>query len=1075
MKKRLTMLLVGLFACVGVSLAQTQVKGTVVSDEDGQPVIGAAVRVVGTNVGTVTDSDGKFSVTCPQGKKTLSISYVGMEPIEVGARANMRIILKNDSRNLDEIIVVAYGTAKKSAFTGSAAVVGSEELSKKVTTNVTDALVGSVAGLQLRGQSGQPGSDNSGINIRGIASMYAATDPLVIVDGAPYPGNLSSIPSEDIESVSVLKDAASAALYGARGAAGVIIITTKDGKNREAEISVDMKWGANSRAVQDYDVISDPGQYYEAYYSQLYNKYFYGDGLTADAANLRANTTMLNQLQYNCYQLPDGENLIGLNGKLNPNATLGRTYTRNGETYYMTADDWQDAAYKTGLRQEYNVSAKGATDRSSFYLSMGYLNEEGVIDRSNYERISARIKADYQAKSWLKLGVNAQYVNAETKSNPNLSDEMNSTNLMYFTSSIAPIYPIYIRMKDADGNVYIKKDQYGHEAYDYGLPSGYGYSRPFLSTGNPLGSNRYNDVKSGFNQINASAFANVIFTDWLKLNITSTVIYGITDYSNYQNCFEGPKVGVNGELTKSNSSSTRTNNVQTLMFNKSFGKHNVDAMFGHEYYTSKAGYLAAVAEGGFSPDIKEIYAFAYRKDATSYIAQYNVEGWFGRAQYNFDDKYFGSFSYRRDASSRFAKENRWGNFWSLGAAWLVNKESFFNVGWVDELKVKASIGQQGNDAIGDYAFTDLYVLSKASNTLMSPTFYRKGNPEITWETTTNMNIGVEFSLLKRRITGSLDFYTKKTTDLLFWLSLPESQGTRGYYGNIGDIRNSGVELQLTGAIIRTRDIDWSVTANLSHNATKILKLPEQKIQQYGGFKESNEAKNFQYWYRENGPLYNAFLPDYAGVNEKGEALYWVDEAIDGNTTTPGVQPGKNHDYTTTNIEEASYYEQGSLLPKVFGGFSTSFRYKSFDFSATFDYQLGGKVYDQMYATLMAPAVSGNDAGSAIHKDVLKSWTPNNTSSDIPRWQYGDKYTTAKSNRFLTSASYLNFQSFMIGYTLPKGIIPIVSKVRFYCVGENLCFWSARKGLDPRYSYDGNGYTGVYSPTRNISGGIQVTF
>ena len=1075
MEKRLTMILAGLFLCVGMALAQTAVKGTVVSQEDGQPIVGATVHVPGTQVGAVTDANGQFKLTVPAGKKMLRVSYVGMEPQDVVVKANMRVVLKNDSQQLDEVMVVAFGTAKKSAFTGSAAVVDAKDLSKKVTTNVADALVGSVPGLQLRGQSGQPGSSSSGINIRGIASMYAGTDPLVIVDGSPYPGNLSSIPTDDIESVSVLKDAASSALYGARGAAGVIIITTKKGRTREAEISVDMKWGANSRAIQEYDVIKDPGQYYEAYYSQLYNKYFYADGMSAANANTKANSTMLQQLAYNCYTVPEGQLLIGADGKLNPAATLGRTYERNGEKYYMTADDWNDAAYKNALRQEYNVSAKGMTDRSSFYMSLGYLNEDGIIDRSSYERISGRIKADYQAKKWLKLGVNAQYVNSLMKSNPNLSSSTNSTNLMYFTSSIAPIYPIYIRQVDEDGNIYIKKDQYGHEAYDYGLPSGYGVTRPFLSTGNPLGNNRYNDVKTGFNQINASVFADVIFTDWLKFNATSTIIYGINDYTNYQNCYEGPKVGVNGELTKSNTSSTRTNNVQTLVFNKSFGNHNVDAMLGHEYYKSKGGYLAAIAEGGFSPAIEEIDAFAYKKDGSSYTSYYNVEGWFGRAQYNYAERYFASLSYRRDASSRFAKENRWGNFWSIGAAWLINKESFFDVDWVDELKLKASIGQQGNDNIGSYAYIDLYSLSKSSNTQMSPTFSLKGNKDITWETTTNLNVGLEFSLFKSRLTGSLDFYSKKTADLLFWLSLPESQGTRGYYSNIGDIRNNGFELTLTGAIIRTKDIDWTVTANLSHNSTKVLKLPEQKTAQYGGFKDSNPAKNFQYWYREGGPLYNAFLPDYAGVNEQGEALYWVDAAIDGNTTTPGVQPGKNHDYTTTDFTKASYYEQGSLLPKVFGGFSTSFRYKGFDATATFDYQLGGKVYDQMYASLMAPCVSGGDAGSAIHKDIFNAWSPNNTSSNIPRWQYGDDYTAAKSNRFLTSAKYLNFQSFTIGYSLPKGLIPLVANVRFYCVGENLCFWSARKGLDPRYSYDGNGYTGTYSPTRNISGGIQVTF
>ena len=1074
MEKRLMTFIACLFLSLGMALAQTQVSGTITSSEDGSPVIGASIKVAGTQTGTITDVDGNFSLAAPANAK-LEISYIGMISKTVKAAKNMKIVLDPDNHALDEVMVVAFGTAKKSAFTGSAAVVGSEELSKKISTNVTDALVGSVPGLQLRGASGQPGSDNNGVNIRGIASMYAATDPLVIVDGAPYPGNLSSIPTDDIESVTVLKDAASAALYGARGAAGVILITTKNGKNKEAEVSIDMKWGSNSRAVPEYDVIKDPGQYYEAYYAQLYNNYYYGQGMSAANANLKANSSMLSQLAYNAYTVPENEQLIGTNGKLNPNATLGRTYELNGEKYYMTADDWNKAAYKDALRQDYNISIKGATDRSSYYTSLGYLSDDGVIANSSYERISARLKADYQAKKWLKVGVNAQYVHSTTQSNPNLSDETNSTNLMYFVSSIAPIYPIYVRTIDANGNVAIKKDSYGHDMYDYGLPKNYGVTRPFLSTGNPLGSNRYNKVEKGINQMNGSVFADIKITDWLKFNATSTVIYGMEDFSDYENAYEGSKAGVNGQLTKYNKADLRTNNTQTLTFMKNFGKHNVDVLLGHEYYKLTRKYLNAQGEGGFSPSITELNAFANKKDNGSYKLNYNVEGFFGRAQYNYDDKYFASASYRRDASSRFAKENRWGNFWSLGGAWLITKEKWFNAPFVDELKVKASIGQQGNDNIGDWAYTDLYKVSKASNTLMSPSFYRMGNKDITWETTTNLNLGVEFSFLKHRLMGSFDFYSKKTTDLLFWLSIPESQGSRGYYTNIGDMRNTGIELVLTGVLVRTKDIDWSITANMSHNATKVLKLPTMKTEQYGGFSESNTGKTYQYWYREGGPMYNAYLPSYAGVNEKGEALYWVDEKIDGNATTTGAQPGKSKDYTTTDYNKASYYEQGSLLPKVFGGLSTSFRYKGFDLSATFDYQIGGKVYDIQYATLMAPAQSGNDAGHAIHKDYIKSWNPNNTSSNIPRWQYGDLYSTAKSDRFLTNADYFNFQSFTVGYTLPKGLIPMVSKIRVYCAGENLCFWSARKGLDPRYSYEGSGYTSVYSPTRNISGGIQVTF
>ena len=1053
-----------LFLSIGMALAQTQVSGTVTSSEDGSPVIGASIKVVGTNTGTVTNIDGNFSLNVSANAK-LEVSYIGMVTKTVKAAKNMKIVLDSDNQSLDEVMVVAYGTAKKSAFTGSAAVVGSEELSKKVTTNVADALVGSVSGLQMRGSSGQPGASQGSINIRGIASMYAATDPLVIVDGAPYSASLSNIPTDDIESVTVLKDAASAALYGARGAAGVIIVTTKKGANKEGKINVDMKWGVNSRAVPEYDVITDPGQYYEAVYSEFYNKYYYSDGMSANAANVKANTTMLNKLAYNVYSYPTGEQLIGLDGKLNPNATLGRMVTAaNGQSYYLTPDDWSDAVFQNSLRQEYNVNASGGTERSSYYASLGYLNDEGIIKNSSFERITARLKADYQIKKWLKLGANIAFVNSTQDANANLGTSLS------FTSSMAPIFPLYLRQKDENGNVYIPTDERGLPLYDLGS-STLGVNRPFLNNTNPVASNNYDKSQTKGHQLNGTFTADFQITDFLKANLTSTIIWGQSNSTAYANPFFGAKTVVKGELGKASSESWRQNHVQTLTYFDNFGKHNVTLMLGHEYYKINTTYLSATAEGGFSPSILQISAFAKKKDSSGYESGYNVEGYFGNAQYNYDNKYFGSFSYRRDASSRFAKENRWGSFWSVGAAWLINKEVWFKAPWVDELKLKASIGQQGNDNIRPWAYTDVYTLSQVSDTEMSASFARLGNKNITWETTTNFNIGTEFSFFKGRLSGSFDFYTKKTTDLLFWLNVPESQGTRGYYNNIGDIRNTGVELTLTGHIFRTKDFDWSITANLAHNKTKILKLDSSKKNQYGGFYEKSAMDYTLYWYKEGGPLYNGYLHKYAGVNEKGEALYWVDEDVAENEITG--HPGKKLSYTTTNASKASMYETGSLLPKVSGGLSTTVSYKGFDASLSFDFQIGGKVYDMKYAGLMSPMTENSSGGAAIHKDYLKSWSTNNTSSNLPRWQFGDDNGQV-SDRFLTNAGYFNFQSFTLGYTLPKNLVPYFSKIRVYCSGENLGFISARKGLDPRFSYDG--VTGTsYSPTRNISGGIQLTF
>jgi len=1081
-KVKLFFTAIALLLAAAVATAQNiNLSGTIVDATNGEPVTGAAVQLQGsTTVYAMTDALGNYKIAVPS-KGTLVVSCLGYTTVEVAVngRSAIDISLQPDTQVLDDVVVVAFGTTTKEAFTGSASVLKSDDLQKRQTTNVQNALVGSVAGLQMRGNSGAPGSNGSGsINIRGIASMYAATSPLVIVDGAPYSMSLSNIPQQDIESVTVLKDAASAALYGARGAAGVIIVTTKKGKTHDATVTFDAKVGVISQAVQDYETITSPAEYYEAVYAQDYN-YYIANGSSAATANIQANKRTLSDLGYNVYTVPQGQYLIGTNGKLNPAATLGRAYNGgDGYTYYLQPDNWKDAAYNNSLRQEYTVSINGGTDRSSFYASVGYLNEDGIIEYSGYERFTARIKADYQAKKWLKVGANAGFVNSKTISNPNFTnDSYGSTNLLYYTQMIAPIYPIYVRVLDESGKPVVKTDANGNPQYDYGVAAtNYpGQSRAFLQTGNPLGSNRYNNVYSTFNQFQGTGTVDVDFTRWLKFNNTSTVIFGQSNGSDYETGLYGPKVGVNGEIYKSSSTSVRTNHVQTLTFYNTYGLHDINVLAGHEYYLTNVRSLSAIAQGLFSPEIQEINAAANKTDSGSSTSGYNVEGYFTSAQYNYDHRYYLSASYRRDASSYFAPAHRWGNFWSVGGAWIINHENFMaGAGWVDMLKLKASIGQQGNDSISSWSYVDMYSLSKASDTAMSPSFYRIGNEDITWETTTNTNIGAEFSFWQGRLSGSVDLYNKKTTDLLFWLSIPESAGSRGYYGNVGDIANRGIELVLNSNIIRTKNVDWNVAFNASHNITKIISLPESKTADNDGFTESG------LWYKEGGPLYNYFTYAYAGVNEDGLATYYYDAALStlgGNETNKIDKPGTEKSGVTTQIGEASRYEMGSNLPKLFGGISSSLRLWDFDFTVTFDYQLGGRIYDSRYASLMTPATSSSVAGSQIHKDWAKAWSPSNTSSNIPRWQYGDTYAAYSSDRFLTNASYLNFQSFAVGYNVPTKKLhwKTVQAMRVYVMGEDLCFWSARRGLDPRYSYTSYNSIGTYTPVRTISGGVRLTF
>lgn len=1073
---------------LAASAQNINLSGSVV-DGVGDPVVGANVILQGsTTVYALTDADGSFKLSVPS-NGTIVVSSLGYltQTVEVNGRKNIQVILEEDSQLLDETIVVAFGTTTKEAFTGSATVMKSDELAKRQTTNVANALVGNVPGLQMRGASGAPGAGSGVMNIRGISSLYSNTEPLIIVDGAPYPASLSNIPQSDIESITVLKDAASAALYGARGASGVILITTKRARSSEAVVTLDAKVGVSSRAIQDYNTITDPREYYEAYYTLL-NNYYLFNGQDASTANLSANKKMLSDLGYNIYTIPEGQNLIGLNGKLNPNATLGRSYPFNGETYYMTNDNWRDVAYKNALRQEYNVNVNGGNSRANYYASINYLNEDGIIEYSGYQRIAARLKAEYQAKKWLKISGNIGYTNSLTTSNPNMSEsELGSTNLMYYTSMIAPIYPIYVRVLDKDGNPVIRTDENGNPQYDYGVAAkNYGVGRAFLQTGNPLGSNRYNKVESKGNQLNGNLSANIDITKHLHANVSSTIIWGSTQGMTYDNGLYGPKTGVNGELYKTNTTSIRTNNIQSLTYANTFADRiNVNVMAGHEYYVSKSSNLNATARGTFSPEILEINAFADKQVASgSYASAYNVEGYFVSAQIDDNNTAYLSLSYRRDASSYFDKNHRWGNFWSVGAAWIISKEMFMrNATWIDLLKLKASIGQQGNDNTAAYAYVDTYSLTaNADKTSMVPSFRLQGNPEITWETTTNSNIGVEFSFLQGRIAGGLDAYYKKTANQLFWLSIPESAGSRGYYGNNGDICNYGLELNLSLVPIRTRLVEWAINLNASTNKGKILRLPESKITDYGGFYEA------PFWYEVGGDINNYMTYQYAGVNENGEALYYYDKDLsplgglkdeNGDPITNNVaKAADSKDGTTTKPGEASRYAHGSTLPDLFGGFGSTLRIGDFDLSVTFDYQLGGKIMDSRYQQLMSPVVNTQGAGSTFHRDWVNSWSATNTSSNLPRWQYADQYA-AYGDRFLTDASYLNFQSFAVGYNVPVSKIfnldKYIHKIRFYVLGENLGFISVRQGFDPRYSFERTSSMNVYSPVRTISGGVQVTF
>ena len=740
MKRKLMLLMTFLMIGIGLVNAQvSKVTGTVTSEEDGLPVVGASVLVKGTTVGTVTDIDGNFTINnVPSPAKTLVVSFIGLETQEVAIKPNVKVVLSSDSQALEEVMVVAYGTAKKSSFTGSAGTMNADKIATRSVSNITNAMSGQVAGVQMTSDNGQPG-ESAKIRIRGIGSMASSNDPLYVVDGVPYDGDISSINPSDIESLTVLKDAAANAIYGARGANGVVLITTKSGQNGEARVTFDAKWGSNSRAVPNYDVISNPGEYYETMFKALYNSKAYAGASAADAYAY-ANNTLFDAknggLGYQVYTVPRGENLIGTNFKLNPNATLGYS----DGTYYYTPDDWYDEIFGSSFRQEYNASVSGKSDKISYYASAGYLNDTGLIQNSAFKRYTGRGKVDYQAKKWLKIGTNLAYTYSDSQApDYQTSDDWSSTgNLFFIVNSIAPIYPMYVR--NADGSIKINPST-GHRVYDAGSTTN--FSRPSF-TGNAARDIELNSYHTYTDAFSGKWYANITPLEGLTLTANIATTLENTRSNNLYSTF-GSAAATDGEVYVE---STRTFGVNTqylASYVHTFNNvHNFDIMVGYEQYRLKEQVLYGDNTNTYDPNLGELgnAVGTDKKTVNSYTDNYMTEGILSRIQYNYDGKYFLSASYRRDASSRFAPEHRWGNFGSVGGAWLMTKEKFLeDISWLNMLKYKASWGIQGNDHLlilvnGEYvnnwyAYKDQYNVSY-SNGQYSTTLAYKGNKDLTW-------------------------------------------------------------------------------------------------------------------------------------------------------------------------------------------------------------------------------------------------------------------------------------------------------------------------------------------------------
>ncbi len=1054
--KKITYLLFCLLIGIGVASAQTTtVTGTVLTAEENEPIIGASVLVKGTTVGTVTDLDGAFTLDVPSNSKTLVVSYVGYETKEVAVSRNVRVLLGASSEALDEVMVVAYGTTKKSSFTGAASTVRGENLQKMQVSNISKSLEGAIAGVQTAASSGTPGSSAS-IRIRGIGSISSSQEPLIVVDGVPYEGSLNSISTQDIESLTVLKDAAANSMYGARGSNGVIIVTTKGSKSGKATINFEARYGFNARGVKPYDVMTEPGEYYEMMYESYRNSLIPSMGY-AGASQYAAQNLISGNLKYNVYKgVADNAIIDPLTGRL--------TSAASGAARKWT-DDWNKEPFEKGTRQEYNVNIAGGNDQTQAYASLGYLSDEGYVANSNFERISARVKVDQKIGQFVKVGGNIAYAN--TTQNTFGDTGSNYSNIFMFSQNIAPIYPVYLY--DQDGN--LMYDEKGNVRYDYGSE----YGRPYAAEQNPLAVAKENIRDVVKDNLSSRGYIDINFLKDFKF--TMNIAYDVfnSNETSFATPIGGDALSVGGRGYKYATRRGALNINQLLNWTRTFNdNHNVTVLLGHETKNDHYDYMYGHMTNFADPTNPDFSNAAQYQGLSSYSAEYALEGYFGKAEYNYANKYYLTASLRRDGSSIFHEDNRWGTFWAIGGSWRAKEETFLkDVEEIDNLKLKASFGTQGNDNILDNdgykiwkAYSDLYTVERVDGeAAFSKTM--RGNKDLTWEKSNNFNVGVELGLWDR-IDVNADFFIKETKDMLYASPLASSEGSPSYiYRNEMDMKNTGIEFDVNALIIDNGTWKWDVSLNGTHYKNQLTKLPVSKP-------ASEYPDGYQagmYWRKLGGSLYDFYAYEYAGVDaETGLPLY--NKYL---TNENGDETGEIE--TTSDITKATRRQTGkSSIPKMVGGLATTVEAFGFDLTVQTAFQLGGWVYDSSYSSLMNPG----DAGTTFHKDMFNRWTPNHTNTDIPALSYQTQDNSISNGNYvdfyLTKASYFSLRNITLGYTLPKNLTKKaqIERLRIYLTGDNLWLQSARKGLDPRLYFNGD-TNFAYSALSTYSIGLNLTF
>ena len=1019
-----------LFAVLCTQLLYAQdktVTGVVVSSEDGSPMIGVAVMDKVSMNGVITDFDGKFSITVPTKSKVLQFSYVGFKTKEQAISGKtMKVEMTPDVVNLEEVMVVAYGTGKKSSFTGSATVVKKESLEKVKVSNVTQALQGQSSGVQVINNSGEPGAEAS-IMIRGIGSMNASSSPLYVVDGTAYNGYINAINPNDIESMTVLKDASATALYGSRAANGVIMITTKKGASEKGQINFRSTWGFTSLAV-DLPRALTPQEFTELAWTGIMNGYMDNGMSATDAAKL-ATDNLANELKINPWNM---DKPVGLDGKLDPNAKL------------KFSGDWRDALLKSRLRQEYTIDFSGKSQKSDYFISAGYLNDKGVFSTQEYERFSVRGSMNYDVKKWMKVGLNANLSHSKRIMSA-------GSDVVWFLRTMPSIYPIYVWDEATQG---YKTDSNGDYILDYGD------NRMSWAGWNPLADAKYNPSPWYHDDASLRTYFEIKFLPELTWRTNISLDYYLYHSDGYVNSEYGFAAGYGGEAYKDMQRGISYTINNLLTYNKTFGDHTINALLGQEAYARDTKALSASKRGFPFNGLTEINSASEMNSMGSWKDEYRLLSWFSRLEYDYANRYYVSASYRTDGSSRFHPDSRWGNFWSVGASWRISNEKFMEPysEWLDNLKLKASYGAVGNDNLGTlYAYQGLYATGMNNYNQAGVMISRLPNKTLKWETNLQFNVGLDFAMFNK-FSGTIEYFKRKSKDLLFTMPMAPSTGFGGIDRNIGDVQNYGIEFTLNYVPFSSKDFTWTIDLNGTSYKNKITKLPQEEMNA-GYFKWREGESRFNFWGAE-----------YAGVNpETGNDQYWmVVDKEDG--TTERV---KTEDYNAVSSDKHKKY-LGDALPKLFGGLTNSFQFKGIDFSFMIYYSLGGKLYDGDYAQAMAYR-----QGYSLHPDMLDAWTPENKNAKLPRFSttYGN-YMGSYSSKFLYDNTFFRLRNITLGYTLPKSLTSkfLINSLRVFAQADNILTTgnAQKRGTDPEQSIDG--IAGNRFPvTKSVSFGLQLNF